>query len=159
MARFEAVRRKQLPLLKRLRLPPKHAGRQRWGLRFLKKHEVEWATSSSTLRAQTGLSLAARSQHFKRQFPEAHMNATLLRKVYSLNGVKKKRLSWYKVVPEHDEASLRQDLARMKRQLTMAKNDGYRFVYLDETMVTRKTVPLTEWARPKENMRADQAKL
>ena len=43
----------------------------------------------------------------------------------------------------------------MKRQLTKAKNDGYRIVYLDETMFTRKTVADTEWSRPKENMAVD----
>ena len=43
----------------------------------------------------------------------------------------------------------------MKRQLTKAKNDGYRIVYLDETMFTRKTVADAEWSRPKENMAVD----
>ena len=47
----------------------------------------------------------------------------------------------------------------MKGQLTRAKNDGYRVIYIDETMFTRKTVPLTEWALPKENMTVDQARL
>ena len=32
-------------------------------------------------------------------------------------------------------------------------------VYLDETMVTRKTVPLTEYCLPKENMTVDMARL
>ena len=47
----------------------------------------------------------------------------------------------------------------MKRLLTRAKNDGYRLVYADETMVTRKSVKDTEWARKHENMTVDQAKL
>ena len=47
----------------------------------------------------------------------------------------------------------------MKRQLTMAKNDGYRMIYLDETMFTRKTVPEAEWALPKQNHSVDVAKL
>ena len=63
-ARFEELRRKQLPFVERLRLPHKESGRQRWGLRFLKEHEVQWLVSSGTLRQQVGLSLAARSQHF-----------------------------------------------------------------------------------------------
>ena len=33
--------------------------------------------------------------------------------------------------------------------MTKAKNEGYRFVYIDEAMVTRKTVPDTEWALQK----------
>ncbi|MAJ97176.1 MAG: hypothetical protein CMI56_00990 [Parcubacteria group bacterium] len=47
----------------------------------------------------------------------------------------------------------------MKRLLTMAKNDGYRMVYADETMFTRKTCPDKEWTRKKENMTVDMAKL
>ena len=47
----------------------------------------------------------------------------------------------------------------MKRELTKARNAGYRIVYLDETMITRKTVADAEWSRPKENMAVDVAKL
>ena len=47
----------------------------------------------------------------------------------------------------------------MKMLLTKAKNDGYRIIYIDETMVTRKTVVDAEWSRPKENMSVDVAKL
>ena len=45
----------------------------------------------------------------------------------------------------------------MKRLLTRAKNDGYKIIYIDETMFTRSTLPDTEWARPKENMTVDVA--
>ncbi len=47
------------------------------------------------------------------------------------------------------EEERRRDIGRMKRQLTMAKNDGYRVIYLDETMFTRKTVTSEEWTLPK----------
>ena len=43
----------------------------------------------------------------------------------------------------------RKKLITMKQQLTRAKNDGYRVIYIDETMFTRKTVPNTEWTLPK----------
>jgi len=41
----------------------------------------------------------------------------------------------------------------------MAKNDGYRFVYIDETMFTRKTVAEAEWALPGQNMTINEARL
>ena len=41
----------------------------------------------------------------------------------------------------------------------MARNDGYRIIYLDETMFTRKTVADLEWALPGENVRIDEAML
>ena len=43
----------------------------------------------------------------------------------------------------------------MKRLLTKYKNEGYRFVYIDETCFTRRTCADTEWAKPKENMAVD----
>ena len=41
----------------------------------------------------------------------------------------------------------------------MARNDGYRIVYLDETVFTRKTLVDTEWALPKKNVSVDEALL
>ena len=61
--------------------------------------------------------------------------------------------------PKATEDSQRYDLARMKRQLTIAKNDGFRMVYLDETMFTRKTVADAEWTLPKQNVMIHDAQL
>ena len=47
----------------------------------------------------------------------------------------------------------------MKRQLTMAKNAGFRIIYLDETMFTRKPVRDLEWMRPNQNVRVDESRL
>ena len=43
--------------------------------------------------------------------------------------------------------------------MTRAKRDGFRMVYIDETMFTRKTVPDAEWAKKGQNTRVDEAKL
>ena len=43
----------------------------------------------------------------------------------------------------------------MKRQLTRARNDGYRMIYLDEICFTRTTVPKTEYCLKKQNMSTD----
>ena len=50
---------------------------------------------------------------------------------------------------------MKQQLATMKRQLTRAKNDGYRVVYLDETCFTRTTMPKSEYCHQGKNMAAD----
>ena len=47
----------------------------------------------------------------------------------------------------------------MKRELAKVRRDGYRIIYLDETCITRKTVPDLEWALPKENVAVDVAKI
>lgn len=43
--------------------------------------------------------------------------------------------------------------------MTRAKRDGFRMIYIDETMFTRKTIAETEWAKKGQNMQVDQAKL
>ena len=47
----------------------------------------------------------------------------------------------------------------MKSALAKAKAEGYRIIYLDETVFTRKTMTDTEWALPKENVTIDVAKI
>ena len=87
------------------------------------------------------------------------MNATLLRQIYKQHHISKKKIKWAKTQKVPDPEKTKQQLTTMKRQLTMARNDGYRLVYIDETCFTRKTLSDTEWARSKENMTVDQAKL
>ena len=45
----------------------------------------------------------------------------------------------------------------MLRALTKAKKEGYRIVYIDETMFTRRSVPTKEYRRRSQNMTVDQA--
>ena len=93
--------------MEQLRLTQKVSQRQRWGYRFLKKHELEWLTSRSRLREQASLSLSARCQEFKRVFPTTHMNTALIRQVYRKNGIKKKKYRWFKEPKNKDEATTR----------------------------------------------------
>ena len=125
------------------------ASRTNYGYRFLKAHEISWITSRQTLRQQTALSLVDRCRHFRREFPTAHINPTLLRQVYTRHFIKKKKLRWYKTAKHPDEEKTKQLLAKMKRELAKAKKDGYRIIYIDETCFTRKTVADTEWTLPK----------
>ena len=108
---------------------------------------------------QTALSLADRCDHYRREFPDSHMNPTLLRQIYKLHKCKKKKYRWYKEPPNPEEAKSTRELARVKRELAKAKKDGYRVIYIDETCFTRKTVVDTEWMRPKENIAVDVAML
>ena len=47
----------------------------------------------------------------------------------------------------------------MKGLLTRAKNDGFRIVYIDETVFTRKTCQDSEWALKNDNMRINIDKI
>ena len=105
------------------------------------------------------MSIVDRCRDIRREFPTIKMNPTLLRQVYSKFKIKKKKFRWYKTAKSTDEDKTKQALTTMKRLITQAKNAGYRFIYIDETMFTRQTCQETEWARPKENMAIDLAKL
>ena len=135
-ARFQKIRDKELPFLQQFEKQMQRYRRQRWGMRFLKPHEIDWLTSTRTLRDQTGMSLVDRCSQFRKQFLAAHLNPTLLRQVYQRHKIKKRALRWYKQPKDRDPEQVRQQLATMKRLLTRARNDGYRIIYLDETCFT-----------------------
>ena len=96
LARFAAAKTVNLSYLLHQQRQKAQEGRQRWGLRFLKQHEIQWLTSADTLRRQVSFSLADRCRHFRKEFPSAKINPTLLRQVYARHGIKKKKLRWYK---------------------------------------------------------------
>ena len=79
--------------------------------------------------------------------------------MYKLHGIRKKKYRWYKTKKNEDHEKRRQELITMKRDLTKARNDGYRVIYIDETMFTRKTVPDADWSRKGENPSVDVTKL
>ena len=154
-ARFEKLRRQNLPLIEKLRQSSSERPRQTFGLRFLKQHEIEWLTSELTLRRQAGLSLDDRCKHFKKEFPRSSMNRVLLRRVYTEHKIKKKRFRWRKEPKGKSQLESKRDLATMKRMLTIARNDGRRILYLDECMFTRATLRAEEWCRLKANFNVD----
>ena len=158
-ARFQQIKDKELPFLQQFEKQMQQYRRQRWGMRFFKPHEIDWLTGARTLRDQTGMSLVDRCVLFRKQFPAAHINPTLLRQVYRRHRIKKRALRWYKQPKDRDPEQMRQQLATMKRLLIRAKNDGYRIIYLDETCFTRSTMPKTEYCRQGQNMQADLAHL
>ena len=105
------------------------------------------------------MSLIDRCRHFRKEFSSAKINPTLLRQVYRLNHIKKKKLKWFKETPDKDPSKIRQQLSTMKGLLTRAKNDGFRIIYIDETVFTRKTCLDSEWALKNDNMQVNIDKI
>ena len=44
----------------------------------------------------------------------------------------------------------------MRKQIERARKDGYRIVYIDETMFTRQSIPKKEYSLPHENLTIDK---
>ena len=115
MGRFESLKRKDLSgFLKNLQEQTAR-NRKRYGLRFLKQHEISWITSSETLRKQISFSLPDRCQHFRREFPGAKINPTLLRQIYKTHKIRKKKYRWFKSAKDPESSQQRQSLTNMKR--------------------------------------------
>ena len=91
-----------MPLLDQMRRAHRDKIRQYHGLRFLLPHQIKWLTGGQTLRQQVSMSLKDRVRHFQKEFPSAMMNPTLLRKIYKLHKIKKKKYRWHKSPKELD---------------------------------------------------------
>ena len=100
--------------------------------------------------------MADRCKLFHRKFPERKLNATLLRRVYRIHGVKKMALRWKK----RPKANTLKQYGKLKEQLreeigaTVAS--GFDILWLDEAMFTRKTVPLIEWSNKLTNIEVEE---
>ena len=81
------------------------------------------------------------------------MTPTLLRNIYRKFKIKKKKFRWFKEIESQDLAKQATELAKAKREIAKAKRDGFRIIYIDETMFTRKTLSDLEWSNSKDNMR------
>ena len=154
-AKFARDARSKLPLIEQMKQTREANRRERYGYRFLKAHEVQWLTEKKTLDRQVGMSLYDRVIDGKKTFPTIHLNPTLLREVYRKAGIKKKKYAWFKQPPVIDELQRARQLRTMKRLLTMARRDGYRIIFIDETHFTRNTLPEVEWTLPGQNVSLD----
>ena len=83
------------------------------------------------------------------------MNYTLLSKIFSIHKIKKRKIKWEKKAKVENEAKYARWKAQMIRDLNKAKRDGYKIIYIDETIFTRSTVPKIEYCLPKDNMTID----
>ena len=59
------------------------------------------------------MSLVDRCQQFRREFPEAHINPTLLRRIYAMHKIKRRSLKWFKHPREIDLEKTGQELIKL----------------------------------------------
>ena len=92
---------------------------------------------------------------FRKEFPTAKLNPTLLRKIYSIHKIKKKKIKWYKSGKDQGADQVQSYLSRMRKKLAKVRREGYRVNYIDETVFTRKTVKDREWCASRSNLAVD----
>ena len=71
---------------------------------------------------------------------------TKYRSIYQRYHIRKKKIRITKINDANRERRIRRETEFMAQQLKVMMQRGFRIVYLDETMVTTKTIPTHEWS-------------
>ena len=74
-----------------------------------------------------------------------------------MNKIKKRRITWKKKSNNLTTVELSREKLKLLRQIEKARKDGYRVIYLDETMFTKAALPQSEYCLPKENVNIDKS--
>ena len=86
-----------------------------------------------------------------RVYPEIHINPTLLTKLYKMHGIKKRVIQLTKNINPKKSKGYTIWKEEMAEKLKIATAEGYRIIYIDETMFTRNTIKKGEYCLPKFN--------
>ena len=121
--------------------------RKRYGYRFLKPEHIEFLTDLETLNMWAGKSLAKRCVLFHRHFGNHRINPTLLRKVYHLHKIKRKRIKLTKPLKPDKEDHYEEWRQGVKHRIAELKGNGYRIIYLDECGLTTKTIMMNDFTQ------------
>ena len=98
--------------------------RRRYCYRFLSQDHIDYLTSPETLNEWSGKSLAKRCVLFHRHFGTHRINPTLLRKVYRLHKIKRKRIKLTKEIKPEKEWEYEAWRQGIKERLA----EGYRII-------------------------------
>ena len=104
MRRFETRNKSRVMTRKQVRMDQRLPMRKRYGYRFLRQEHIEYLTNPETLKLWSGVALAWRCVLFHRHFGNHRINPTLLRKVYRIHRIKRKRIKLTKEIkPEKEQ--------------------------------------------------------
>ena len=122
----------------------------------LSEEQLGWILSRETLIQQVGLTIAERRAQFLRRYPDRQISESKYWKLYRKHNVRKKKIKITKINDANRERRIRRETEFMAQQLQVMIQRGFRIVYLDETMVTTKTIPTHEWSGVNQQVQVDQ---
>jgi hypothetical protein len=79
----------------------------------------------------------------------------MLRKIYRLHGIKKKKILKTKIISRAHKAKIRLEALEAKEHLQNHINEGYLVIYLDEFCTTKMTIPTHDWTPPNATFELD----
>jgi transposase len=112
----------------------------------LNEQHLKWFLSEETLRAQIGMSLEHRVAQFMHRFPGKKISATTLGNLYAKHKVRRKKIKVTKLANTRLRRRIEKQSQHMSQQLEEMRSRGFRLVFVDETMVTKSTMPTLEWS-------------
>jgi len=112
----------------------------------LSEEQLAWILSRETMIQQVGFTIGERRAQFLRRFPDRQISESQYWRLYRKHHVRKKKIRITKVNDANRERRIRRETEFMAQQLRVMMQRGFRIVYLDETMVTTKTIPTHEWS-------------
>ena len=87
----------------------------------------------------------------KKRFPHCHCTVYKLRKLYRVHRINKKKIRFGKTMPIRSIPHAHQEAMEMQGDVQSAVLAGFRILYLDEMMVTKRTFPSHDWSALKSN--------
>ena len=80
---------------------------------------------------------------------------TTLRRIYTKNRVKRKKVRQEKFMPENVRRSFPQQCRELRDRLAQARQQGLRMIWLDEINFTKRSVSLREYSNCNTNLTVD----
>jgi hypothetical protein len=121
----------------------------------LTEEHVRWFLSEETLKAQIGLSLEHRVAQFMHRFPGKKISTSTLWHLYAKHKVRRKKIKVTKLANTRLRRRIEKQSHHMSEQLELMRSRGFRLVFVDETMVTKSTMPTHEWSAVNSTYKVD----
>ena len=80
------------------------------------------------------------------------MSSSRLQRIYKANKVRKKKVRITKILNKKQRRKLRFRVPEVQEEIKEWRSRGFRIIYLDEMMITTRTMPTHEWSLKNTNM-------
>ena len=86
------------------------------------------------------MTIEERAADFVRNYPEKSLKRTRLIKIYKEYKIKKKKIKITKIINRKQRQKIKKKLSESRTELLVYIRRGFRIIYLDELMITKRTI-------------------
>ena len=125
-------------------------------VRKLDQEHIDFLINAKTLERWAGLTMKQRTIHFHRQFTNKRIAVTSLRRLYLKHKIRCKKVRQEKVMPQKTRENFTIKSRSLVEDIENAKREGRLIVYIDETLFSKRSIKLREWANKNSNLTVNQ---